>query len=113
MVIVYHIGEPRKVEKKVKVNVCDVKYVNSRGKSVTKETRCDKNGRPYAKGYRNTWAKDVDEAKARMLRKQDRDYEVHRLWAEQKDQPNAKSLADIRHEYRRTKGSKRRAAANS
>ena len=116
MVIVYHIGEPKTKTQTVKVKVCDVKYVNSRGKSITKETRCDKNGVPYAKGYRSARAKDLDDARAKVLRVQDRDYEAHYLWAQQKDQPNAKSLNEMKREVRRSlrvggSGAKRKAKA--
>ena len=116
MVIVYHIGEPKTKTQTVKVHVCDVKYVNSRGKSITKETRCNRDGVPYAKGYRSVHAKDVDDAKARMLRRQDRDYEAHYQWAQQKDQPNAKSLDEMKREVRRSyrvggSGAKRKAKA--
>ena len=72
MVIVYHVGEPHSVEKKVKVKVCTVKYVDGRGRKRTKETRCNKDGVPYAKGYQNKQASNQHEAR-QMINEKYRD----------------------------------------
>ena len=106
MVIVYHIGAPRKVEKKVKVNVCDVKYVNSKGEVKTKETRCDKNGKPYAKGYRSTRADNEEQAISKMKRHVSNNQHTYREWKAQKDNENALSLVDVRRNFRKSNRSK-------
>ena len=67
MVVVYHVGEPHSVEKKVKVKVCTVKFIDSKGNKRTKETRCNRDGVPYAKGYQNKQASNQQEARQKVL----------------------------------------------
>ena len=100
MVIVYHIGEPHKVEKKVKVHVCEVSYVNSQGKAKHKTVRCKANGTPYAKGYKSRDARTFEEAKSKVKHKKRVDSEAHEAWHRQNAAGGNESLRDVRHRQR-------------
>ena len=96
MVVVYHIGHPHKVEKTVKVNVCTVKYVDSKGKKRSKETRCNKDGVPYAKGYKEVTASSRHNARDQVKMRKKRLTDTFDEWRAQRNNENALSLNQIR-----------------